>query len=103
LRTGQGPRPTTGRYAARFSSEAGVTERTGGLMADRLPGIRTPVQIIRGDHDAGVLPVNANSLHERLPHSKLHFVDANHFAYEDRPEVYAALILDWWSGGYDRA
>jgi hypothetical protein len=50
----------------------------------------------------GVLPVNANFLHEPLPHSRLDFVDANHFAYEDRAEEHAALILDWWNGGYER-
>jgi pimeloyl-ACP methyl ester carboxylesterase len=70
------------------------------ILADLLPGIQTPVQIIQGDHDVGVLPVNATFLHERLPHSKLDFVDANHFAYEDRADEFAALILDWWNGGY---
>jgi pimeloyl-ACP methyl ester carboxylesterase len=42
-------------------------------------------------------------LHERLPHSKLDFVDAGHFAYEDRAEEYAELILAWWNGGYEQA
>lgn len=30
------------------------------------------------------------------------FVDANHFAYEDRAEEFASLILDWWNGGYQQ-
>jgi pimeloyl-ACP methyl ester carboxylesterase len=65
--------------------------------------IQTPVRIIQGDHDPGVLPANAEYAHERLPHSTLHFVDAGHFAYEDRAEQYIALILDWWNGEYERA
>jgi len=36
------------------------------------------VQIITGNHDPGVLPVNAAYLHERLPHSKSHKIDAGH-------------------------
>jgi pimeloyl-ACP methyl ester carboxylesterase len=73
------------------------------VLAGLLPDIRTPVQIIQGDHDPGVLPVNAEFLHERLPHSKLDFVDAGHFAYEDRAEEYTELILAWWNGGYGQA
>jgi pimeloyl-ACP methyl ester carboxylesterase len=72
------------------------------VLAGLLPEIRTPAQIIQGDHDPAVLPVNAEFLHERLPHSKLDFVDAGHFAYEDRADEYASLILDWWNGGYQR-
>lgn len=71
-------------------------------LAGLLPQIQTPTQIIQGDHDPAVLPVNAQFLHERLPHSKLDFVDAGHFAYEDRADEYTALILDWWNGGSER-
>lgn len=71
-------------------------------LAGLLPQIQTPTQIIQGDHDPAVLPVNAQFLHERLPHSKLDFVDAGHFAYEDRADEYTALILEWWNGGSER-
>ena len=71
-------------------------------LAGLLPLIQTPTQIIQGDHDPAVLPVNAQFLHERLPHSKLDFVDAGHFAYEDRADEYTALILEWWNGGSER-
>ena len=37
------------------------------VLGDLLPMIQTPVQIITGDHDPGVLPVNGQYLHERLP------------------------------------
>jgi pimeloyl-ACP methyl ester carboxylesterase len=72
------------------------------VLAGLLPEIRTPVQIIQGDHDPGVLPVNAEFLHQRLPHSRLDFVHAGHFAYEDRAEEYTELILAWWNGGYEQ-
>lgn len=71
-------------------------------LAQLLPEIKTPVQIIQGDHDPAVLRVNAEFLHARLPHSKLDYVDAGHFAYEDRAEEYTELILAWWNGAYEQ-
>jgi pimeloyl-ACP methyl ester carboxylesterase len=73
------------------------------VLRDLLRQIHTPVQIIQGDHDPAVLPVNAEFLHERLPYSKLDFLDAGHFAYEDRADEFAALVIDWWNGGSERA
>jgi pimeloyl-ACP methyl ester carboxylesterase len=72
------------------------------ILGELLPHIKTPVQIIHGDHDVAVLPVNANFLHERLPRSRLDFLDGNHFVCEDRAAEYATLILKWWDGGYQR-
>jgi pimeloyl-ACP methyl ester carboxylesterase len=72
------------------------------LLTKLLPNIQTPVQIITGDHDTGVLPVNGDYLHERLPQSKSDKVDANHFAWADAADQYAALIIEWWNGGYER-
>ena len=37
------------------------------VLGKLLPTIETPVQIITGDHDPGVLPVNGEYLQERLP------------------------------------
>jgi pimeloyl-ACP methyl ester carboxylesterase len=71
-------------------------------LATLLPMIETPVQIINGAHDTGVLPVNADYLHEKLPHSKLDFLNTNHFAWADAADEYATLIIDWWNGGYER-
>jgi pimeloyl-ACP methyl ester carboxylesterase len=62
----------------------------------------TPVQIITGDHDPGVLPVNGDYLHDRLPHNKRDKIDAGHFAWADAADKYATLIIDWWNGGYER-
>jgi pimeloyl-ACP methyl ester carboxylesterase len=72
-------------------------------LRDLLPRVLTPVQIIAGGWDRAVPPVNAEFLHERLPHSKLDIVDAGHFTWEDGADQYAALVTTWWSGGYSTA
>jgi pimeloyl-ACP methyl ester carboxylesterase len=66
-----------------------------------LPTIMTPVQIIPGDHDPGVLPVNGDYLHERLPHNKYDKINAGHFPWADVADEYGGLIIDWWKGGYE--
>jgi pimeloyl-ACP methyl ester carboxylesterase len=70
------------------------------VLAGLLPELQTPVQIIAGAHDPVVPPVNAEFLHERLPHSKLDILDAGHFTWEDAAQEYAALVTSWWGGGY---
>jgi pimeloyl-ACP methyl ester carboxylesterase len=72
------------------------------VLADLLPQIETPVQIIQGNRDTGVLPGNAQYLRDRLPNSKLDLLDANHFVWADRADDYAALVLNWWNDGYKR-
>jgi pimeloyl-ACP methyl ester carboxylesterase len=67
-----------------------------------LPQIQTPVQIISGRSDAVVPLVNAEYLHERLPHSELRVVDAGHFIWEDAADEYAALITAWWADGFKK-
>jgi pimeloyl-ACP methyl ester carboxylesterase len=69
------------------------------VLRDLLPQIQTPVQIIAGRHDRAVPPVNAEFLHDRLPHSKLDIIDAGHFTWEDAADQYATLVTSWWSGG----
>ena len=69
-------------------------------LRDLLPQIQTPVQIIAGRHDTAVPPVNAEFLHERLPHSKLDIIDSGHCTWEDAADDYAELVLAWWGGGY---
>jgi pimeloyl-ACP methyl ester carboxylesterase len=46
------------------------TSREAEPVRKLLPKIETPVLIITGDHDPGVLPVNGEYLRERLPHNK---------------------------------
>jgi pimeloyl-ACP methyl ester carboxylesterase len=81
------------RYVRTYPTELAV-------LRDLLPQIRTPVQIIAGARDPAVPPVNAEFLHERLPHSRLDIVDAGHFTWEDAAAEYADLVTSWWSGGF---
>jgi pimeloyl-ACP methyl ester carboxylesterase len=81
------------RYVRAYPAELPV-------LRDLLPQIQTPVQIIVGRHDPAVPPVNAEFLHDRLPHSKLDLLDAGHFTWEDAADDYAALVTSWWDGGY---
>jgi pimeloyl-ACP methyl ester carboxylesterase len=81
------------RYVRTYPAELPV-------LRDLLPQIQAPVQIIAGRQDPAVPPVNAEFLHQRLPHSKLDIIDAGHFTWEDAADEYAALVTTWWSGGY---
>jgi len=84
------------RYVRSYPAELPV-------LSGLLPQIGTPVQIIAGLHDTAVPAVNAEYLHQRLPHSKLDVVDAGHFTWEDAPDEYAGLVSRWWDGGCDAA
>jgi pimeloyl-ACP methyl ester carboxylesterase len=64
-------------------------------LAQRLPEIETPVQIIAGGRDRVVPLVNAEFLAERLPHGTLTMIDAGHFAWEEVPGEYASIITAW--------
>jgi pimeloyl-ACP methyl ester carboxylesterase len=81
------------RYVRAYPAELAV-------LRDLLPQIQAPVEIIAGRYDPAVLPVNAEFLHDRLPHSKLDLLDVGHFTWEDGADDYAALVTSWWSGGY---
>jgi pimeloyl-ACP methyl ester carboxylesterase len=81
------------RYVRSYPRELPVLRRL-------LPEIQTPVQIIAGARDPVVPAVNAAFLHERLPRSRLDTLDTGHFAWEDAPREYAALVASWWGGGY---
>jgi pimeloyl-ACP methyl ester carboxylesterase len=70
------------------------------ILAELLPQIETPVQIIGGLWDWAVPPSNHRYLHERLPRSKLDLIDAGHFTWEDAPEEYAEIVTSWWAGGH---
>ena len=69
-------------------------------LAQRLPAIETPVQIIAGRRDRVVPLANAEFLDERLPNSRLAVVDAGHFVWEEAAGEYASIVLDWAMGGY---
>lgn len=80
------------RYVRAYPAELAI-------LAELLPQIQTPVEIIAGARDTAVPPVNAEFLDRRLPRSKLDIIDAGHFTWEDAPDEYAALVTSWWSGG----
>jgi pimeloyl-ACP methyl ester carboxylesterase len=68
------------------------------VLRDVLPHMQTPVQMISGRRDTVVPPVNAEYLHERLPHSELRLVNSSHSVWEDAADEYAALVNAWWPG-----
>ena len=70
------------------------------LLADLLPQVFTPVQIITGRNDPIVPVANAEFLHARLPNSRLDVLDAGHLAWEEAPGDYGAIIAAWVNGGY---
>jgi pimeloyl-ACP methyl ester carboxylesterase len=71
------------------------------LLAGLLPDIQTPVCIVQGRNDQVVPPANAEFLHDRLPHSRVDFIEgAGHFCWEEKPDEYAALVTDWWNQGH---
>ena len=72
------------------------------ILRDLLPSIQTPTQIVAGEHDELVPWSNSEYLHELLPHSEIHPLDAGHFSWEEKAEDYGSCIVDWVSGGYKR-
>jgi pimeloyl-ACP methyl ester carboxylesterase len=69
-------------------------------LAQLLPEIETPVQIIAGRRDRAVPLVNAEFLDKRLPNSRLDVLDTGHFVWEEAAGEYASIIADWVTGGY---
>ena len=58
--------------------------------------MQIPVQIISGGRDSIVPPVNGYFLDDRLPHSQFDILNAGHFTWEDTPDDYAELVINWW-------
>ena len=70
------------------------------VLRDLLPTINTPTQIVAGRDDDLVPWSNNQYLHDLLPNSEIHPLDAGHFAWEQAAEEYGSLVVDWVSGGY---
>ena len=70
------------------------------LLADLLPQIFTPVQIITGRWDPLVPLANAEYLDARLPNSRLDVLDTGHFVWEEAPDQYGAIVAAWVNGCY---
>jgi pimeloyl-ACP methyl ester carboxylesterase len=73
------------------------------VLAELLPTITTPTQILAGKNDDLVPWSNNQYLADLLPNSEIHSLDAGHFAWEQAAEEYGRLVADWVSGGYQRA
>jgi pimeloyl-ACP methyl ester carboxylesterase len=72
-------------------------------LAEKLPGIETPVQIVCGREDPLVPTLNQEFLHVRLPHSRMDLLPAGHFAWEEVPDLYGEILVNWMSSGYREA
>ena len=72
------------------------------VLRDLLPSITIPTQVVAGRNDDLVPWSNNEYLHDVLPNSEIHPLDAGHFAWEQAPEEYGRRIADWVSGGYRR-
>ena len=72
------------------------------VLRDLLPTIATPTQIVAGRDDDLVPWSNNQYLDDLLPNSEIHPLNAGHFAWEQAPDEYARLIVNWIGGGYRR-
>jgi pimeloyl-ACP methyl ester carboxylesterase len=69
-------------------------------LAEKLPGIETPVEIVCGRDDPIVPMANQEFLHERLPNSRMDPLPAGHFAWEEVPDLYGDVLIRWLGSGY---
>jgi pimeloyl-ACP methyl ester carboxylesterase len=69
-------------------------------LAERLASILTPTQIVHGRDDELVPTPNQQFLRDRLPHSRMDLLPAQHFAWEETPALYADVLTRWIGGGY---
>jgi pimeloyl-ACP methyl ester carboxylesterase len=48
-------------------------------------------------------PPNQEFLHARLPHSLMDLLPAGHFAWEEVPDLYGDVLVNWLSAGHRKA
>ena len=66
-----------------------------------LAQLQLPVQVFWGERDVYLLADNAHRLGERLPKSRVTvFENCGHFAFQDKHEAFAAMVIDWVTGAY---
>jgi pimeloyl-ACP methyl ester carboxylesterase len=65
------------------------------VLRDLLPAIRVPVHVFAAADDPLVPVSNGRYLAERIPGSELTILPAGHFAWEQVPGQFAAIITDW--------
>jgi pimeloyl-ACP methyl ester carboxylesterase len=69
-------------------------------LAEKLPAIQTPVIIVCGRDDSLVPTPNQEFLQARLPNSRMNLLPAGHFAWEEVPDLYGDVLINWLSAGY---
>ena len=65
------------------------------VLRDLLPTIRVPVHVFAADGDPLVPVSNGRYLAERIPGCELTILPAGHFAWEEIPDQFAALVAEW--------
>jgi pimeloyl-ACP methyl ester carboxylesterase len=65
------------------------------VLRDLLPAIRVPVRVFAADSDPLVPVSNGRYLAERIPGSELTILPAGHFAWEEIPDQFAAMVTEW--------
>ena len=65
------------------------------VLRDLLPAIRVPVHVFAAADDPLVPVSNGEYLADRIPASKLTILPASHFAWEEVPGQFAAIVADW--------
>jgi len=64
------------------------------VLRDLLPGIQVPVHVFASADDPLVPVSNGEYLAQRIPGSRLTILPASHFAWEEIPDQFSALIAD---------
>ena len=64
------------------------------ILQAELPVIDLPVRVFAADADPLVPVSNGRYLAERIPGSELTILPAGHFAWEEIPDQFAALVAD---------
>jgi pimeloyl-ACP methyl ester carboxylesterase len=64
------------------------------VLRDLLPAISVPVQVFAAAYDPLVPVSNGRYLAERIPGSELTILEAGHFAWEELPDQFAAIVAD---------
>ncbi len=82
-----------GRFAQSTRYVRSYPEQLQALQAV-LPTIRVPVRVFAADADPLVPVSNGRYLAERIPGSELTILPASHFAWEEIPDQFAALVAD---------
>jgi pimeloyl-ACP methyl ester carboxylesterase len=64
------------------------------VLRDLLPAITVPVRVFAAADDPLVPVSNGEYLAERIPGSELTILPASHFAWEEVPDQFAAIVAD---------